>query len=164
MPQFDISTYFTQIFWLLTTFLCFWFVLDRIIIPKIAENIEARKRKYNDLILKAEKISKKARASLDKYNEMITAAKVNALEQIKENEKQLQEYILKKEEEINLELQNKVLEYEKQIQIDKVNAINKVNEISKNLAVNILHHLEIKDITIDDINKLPNIEDKRDVI
>ena len=47
MPQFDISTYFTQIFWLLTTFVCFWFALDKIIIPRIAENIEARKRKYN---------------------------------------------------------------------------------------------------------------------
>ena len=164
MPQFDISTYFTQIFWLLTTFVCFWFVLDKIIIPRIAENIEARKRKYNDLILKAEQISKKARATLAEYNETITAAKNNALEQIKENEKQLQEYIIKQEDELNKKFQKKIIEFEQQIKIDRDNALNRVDEISRELALKTLHQLNIKDITIEDVNKITLLEDKKDVI
>lgn len=164
MPQFDISTYFTQIFWLLTTFVCFWFVLDKIIIPRIAENIEARKRKYNDLILKAEQISKKARATLAEYNETITAAKNNTLEQIKENEKQLQEYIIKQEDELNKKLQKKIIEFEQQIKIDRDDALNRVDEISRELALKTLHQLNIKDITIEDVNKITLLEDKKDVI
>ena len=42
MPQLEISTYLTQIFWVLLTFICFWLVMDRFIIPGIAETIDAR--------------------------------------------------------------------------------------------------------------------------
>ena len=67
MPQFDVSTYIAQIFWLITTFLCFWFIMDKVIIPKITSTMDERKRKYDELIIKAEKINKKAKASLQKY-------------------------------------------------------------------------------------------------
>ena len=60
MPQLEMSTYGTQIFWVLLTFICFWLVMDRFIIPRIADMVEARKRKYDDYILKAEQITKKA--------------------------------------------------------------------------------------------------------
>lgn len=62
MPQLEISTYLTQIFWVLLTFICFWLVMDRFIIPGIAETIDARKRKYDDYLLKAERVNKKALA------------------------------------------------------------------------------------------------------
>ena len=149
---------------MLTTFVCFWFALDKIIIPRIAENIEARKRKYNDLILKAEQISKKARASLVEYNETITAAKNNALEQIKENEKQLQEYITKQEDEINKKLQKKIIDFEQQIKVDRDNVLNKGDEISRELALKTLHQLNINDISIEDVNNITLLEDKKDVI
>ena len=55
MPQLEISTYLTQIFWVITTFIIFWMVMDHVIIPKISDTIEARKRKYDDYIIKANK-------------------------------------------------------------------------------------------------------------
>ena len=77
MPQFEISTYISQIFWLITTFLCFWVIMDRFIVPKIRESVEERKRKYDEIILKAEKFNQKAKASLEKYENKIYAAKEN---------------------------------------------------------------------------------------
>ena len=100
MPQLDISTYLTQIFWVLVTFITFWMIMDHIIIPKISETIEARKRKYDDYIMKAEEINKKALATLERYEETLTAAKLQATEQIKANEEDLQKMIEKREEEI----------------------------------------------------------------
>ena len=50
MPQLEISTYLTQIFWVITTFIIFWMVMDHVIIPKISDTIEARKRKYDDYL------------------------------------------------------------------------------------------------------------------
>ena len=67
MPQLDFSTYLTQFFWVIVTFICFWFIMDKFIVPKLRDTIEERKRKYEDLILKADKINKKALESLKKY-------------------------------------------------------------------------------------------------
>ena len=45
MPQFDIITFFTQIFWLTIIFFGFYFVTLQSFIPKIAAVIKARKKK-----------------------------------------------------------------------------------------------------------------------
>ena len=82
MPQLEISTYLTQIFWVITTFIIFWMVMDHVIIPKISDTIEARKRKYDDYIIKAEEINKKALATLERYESTLAAAKSKASEQI----------------------------------------------------------------------------------
>ena len=107
MPQLEISTYLTQIFWVLLTFICFWLVMDRFIIPGIAETIDARKRKYDDYLLKAERVNKKALASLRRYEETLAAAKAEAASQIKKNEDELKNMIAEREEDINRQLKEK---------------------------------------------------------
>lgn len=164
MPQLDPSVFLPQAFWLISVFLLFWLIMDKIIIPKIEENIEARKRKYNDLILKAEQINKKAKKSLEKYNEAITVAKEKAFEQIKQSEKELQDYITQKEQELNIEIDNKLEMCEKQLLQEQAEVMSKVNDISKNIALTTLQYLEIKNISTNDIDDILKLEDKKDVI
>ena len=45
MPQFDIITFFTQIFWLTLIFFGFYFVTLQSFIPKIAAVLKARRKK-----------------------------------------------------------------------------------------------------------------------
>ena len=154
MPQFDISTYTTQIFWLVVVFFSFWFVMDKVITPKIMETIEDRKRKYNDLILKAERVNKKAFEALNKYEEKITAAKKNASEEIKKNEIELKEFIEKKEEEIEKNLEEKIKNSQDQIEKEKKEILNHIDELSEVLAFDIVKKIEIKNITIEDIKEI----------
>ena len=115
MPQLEVSTYISQIFWLITTFLSFWLIMDKIIIPRISETIEARKRKYNDFILKAEEINKKALSTLNKYEETLAAAKADAARQISENEAELKAFIAGQEAEMTKRLKQKVAENEEKL-------------------------------------------------
>lgn len=153
MPQLEISTYITQIFWLITTFLCFWFVMDKFIIPRISETIEDRKRKYNDFIYKAEEINKKALASLKNYEEALAVAKKKALEENIKNEEELKAFIKQEENAISERLKQKVAENEQRLFSEKKETMKKIEELSETAAYNILQKLDIKSVSIADIRK-----------
>ena len=137
MPQLELSTYLTQVFWVLTIFITLWIVMDRIIVPQIAEMIEARKRKYDDLILKADEINKKALASLESYNERLAAAKSKAINQINKNEQELKELIAEKEREIDACLHQKIIESEERLTAEKEEVLNKIMDIAEISAYSI---------------------------
>ena len=151
MPQLEISTYLTQIFWVLLTFICFWLVIDRFIIPGIAETIDARKRKYDDYLLKAERVNKKALASLRRYEETLAAAKAEAASQIKKNEDELKNMIAEREEDINRQLKEKIAESETQLLKDKEAAMSKIEEISQAAAYAVIQKLGLETVTAEDI-------------
>lgn len=159
MPQLEVSTYITQIFWLITTFLCFWFVMDKFIIPQISEMVEARKRKYDEFILKAEEVNKKAIASLKHYEEALAAAKINAYEQSRQNEAELKAFIKEEEENINARLKQKIAENEERLLIEKNETMKKIEELSQTAAIAVLKQLEIKSVSIADIQKASSKEE-----
>lgn len=125
--------------------------MDKIVIPQIAEMIDARKRKYEDLILKADEINKKALASLNSYNERLSAAKSKAIEQINKNEQELKELISTKEQEIDEKLQQKIVESEEKLAKEKEEILGKIIDISKATAYSVAKQLDLNSITLDDI-------------
>ena len=151
MPQLDISTYFTQFFWVIVTFISFWFVMDKLIVSKLKDTINKRRQKYDDLILKADKINKKALESLNKYEEIIAAAKLKADEQIKQDKLELKKFIEDKEQEIDLKLKEKVKQCENMLEQEGSNTLNKIDELSKNISLSIINQLDIKKVTMNDI-------------
>ncbi len=153
MPQLEVSTYISQIFWLITTFLSFWLIMDKIIIPRISETIEARKRKYNDFILKAEEINKKALSTLNKYEETLAAAKADAARQISENEAELKAFIAGQEAEMTKRLKQKVAENEEKLFHEKEETLKKIEELSQTAAITVLRQLGIKNVTPSNIQK-----------
>ena len=154
MPQFEISTYISQIFWLITTFLCFWVIMDRFIVPKIRESVEERKRKYDEIILKAEKFNQKAKASLEKYENKISAAKENMDITIKKHEEELKKIIEEQEQEIEVKLKRKIQESEKMLSQERKETIDKIDELSEQTALAIVKKLNLNHIKIDDIKNL----------
>ncbi len=151
MPQLEISTYLTQIFWVLITFISFWIIMDKAIIPRIAEQIEARKRKYDDYILKAEEINKKAIASLNQYEKALAAAKAKAAEQISLNEAELKQFIAEKEASLSEMLKNKIADNEAMLEKEKNETLKKIESLSQTAAFAILKKLEINSVSPADI-------------
>lgn len=160
MPQLDISTYATQIFWLLVSFISFWLIMDRIVIPRIAEKIEARKRKYDDFIRKADEINQKALDTLKQYEDKLAVAKAKASEQIAQSERMIKETIAAKEDEINQQLKQKMAENEAVLNKEKAKLMGKIEAMSKDTAYMILNKLELTSITKKDIDEAVIKEDK----
>ena len=153
MPQLDGTVYITQAFWLLVTFLSFWLIMAKLIVPRISEVIEARKRKYDDYIRKAEEINKQALLTLERYEEMLAVAKANASEQISQNEKDLKTMIADKETEINQQLKEKISEQEALLESERQKTLAKVKEISQNTAFDILQKLNLNIISREELSQ-----------
>jgi F-type H+-transporting ATPase subunit b len=57
MPQFDFTTYSSQIFWLLICILAIYFAMAKIVLPRIADIFEQRKENIDDNLSNAKSLS-----------------------------------------------------------------------------------------------------------
>ena len=53
MPQLDYVMFPTQIFWLLVTFVPLFFIMWRIVCPRISNTLEARQKRIDDNLERA---------------------------------------------------------------------------------------------------------------
>ena len=79
-----------------------------VIIPKIEEVMEQRRRKIDDFVQKAEKINKQALQSLNKYEKALQKAKNEADILLEQNKIALQESVSKKHTELEDMLNKKI--------------------------------------------------------
>ena len=74
MPQFDTSTFASQIFWLVVTFVTLYLVMWRVVAPRIAEVLESRRRRIEMNLEKAETLKKDAASARAAYEKALTGA------------------------------------------------------------------------------------------
>lgn len=144
MPQLDTSTYLSQIFWLLLTFLSLWFVMSWFIIPRIEDIMEQRRQKIDGFIQKAEKINKQALQSLDKYEKALKKAKEKANLRIEQNKTDLVKTISEKHAEIEDILNRKIADNEYMLEKQRQETLETVEQISELLADHILVKFGVK--------------------
>ena len=78
MPQFDPSTYSTQLFWLALTFLFLYLVIWKVVLPRITDVRDSRQRKIEDDLGKASELSEEAGVALARLEETHAEAAGNA--------------------------------------------------------------------------------------
>ena len=83
MPQFDPSTFSTQIFWLVVTFITLYFILWKVVLPKISDVLETRQDKIEDDIDRAAKLKAEAEEVLAAYHKALDDARSEAQAQVK---------------------------------------------------------------------------------
>lgn len=91
MPQLDINTYFSQIFWLLITFGIFYMFLNSVIIPKIKVIIENRNNKIEEFIDHAKNLRKSAENIKLEYEDVLKKSKIDADYILTEAKQQIEE-------------------------------------------------------------------------
>lgn len=74
MPQFDASTFATQLFWLTVSFVVFFLIMRNNALPKIEEALETRSRKIDDDLDKASAHREEAEAAMAAYEKALANA------------------------------------------------------------------------------------------
>ena len=92
LPQMDISTFPSQIFWLIVTFSILYVFMWKFVIPKLRIIIEERRDKISNDINEAEKLKSEAEEILNKYKSKMTSSNQDAVKIIAEAKKQSDEY------------------------------------------------------------------------
>lgn len=78
MPQFDFSTWGSQIFWLVVTFGVMYFLLSRFILPKIGTTISQRSDRIADDLDAASQMQREAEAAEAEYERQLADARAKA--------------------------------------------------------------------------------------
>ena len=122
LPQLDIVTYSSQIFWLAISFIVLYFLVAKIAMPRIAEVLEERQERIEDDLDKAETLKKEAYQVRIEYEKALATAR----ERAQDATRHAQEEIAKRGAEAESAAQAKVTvmleEAEKRISASKAGA------------------------------------------
>lgn len=154
MPQLDVSSYISQMFWLLLSFCALWFLLSTFIVPKLADVVEQRKRKIDEYVQKAEALNAQAQKSLEKYNETISFAEQQAEEDRNKGKEELKAYLQKTEADMAVNLNKKIADNEFMLATEKSNTLQQIEVIAQDLAYQIVQKLGFANIRRQDIAAL----------
>lgn len=71
MPQLDASTFVSQLFWLLVTFVALYLLMWRVVLPRIADLLQERQERMDDDLERAEALKKDAEGVLAAYEKAV---------------------------------------------------------------------------------------------
>ncbi|MCC8467194.1 MAG: ATP F0F1 synthase subunit B' [Rickettsia endosymbiont of Eriopis connexa] len=157
MPQFDIATYYSQIFWLIVTFGLLYIFVYKFITPKAEEIFNNRQTNIQDNITQADTLTQEVEKLNKYYNEEIDKTNTEIDRLKKEKIDSLESEFLIKKKNLEQDLKNSINQNIEDINLAaKQFRTNKREAIIK-LAVNIIEKIAG---TKADMNLLQNIKVK----
>ncbi|MCC8462630.1 MAG: ATP F0F1 synthase subunit B' [Rickettsia endosymbiont of Ecitomorpha arachnoides] len=158
MPQFDITTYYSQIFWLIITFGLLYIFVYKFITPKAEEIFNNRQTNIQDNITQADTLTQEVEKLNKYYNEEIDKTNTEIDRLKKEKIDSLESEFLIKKKNLEQDLKNSINQNIEDINLAaKQFRTNKSEAIIK-LAVNIIEKIAG---TKADMNLLQNIKVKQ---
>ena len=116
MPQLNPEFWFSQIFWLVITFGILYLILSKIILPKISDNLEARKSQVLENLELAEKQRNESETKLKEFDNIILKSKIKAKNLFNESRKKLLDDINSKRQKLEEEIYKEVKIVEAEIE------------------------------------------------
>ena len=153
LPQLDLATYSSQVFWLIISFVVLYFLVAKLAMPRIAEVLEERQERIEDDLDKAETLKKEAYQVRIEYEKALSAAR----EKAQEATRHAQEEIAKRSAEAESAAQVKVTvmleEAEKRIAASKTGAegtsADPISSLERSVAQEIVANAVQKLIGVD---------------
>jgi F-type H+-transporting ATPase subunit b len=134
MPQLDISTFSTQIVWLIITFSALFLVMWRVAVPRISDALEQRQKRIDDNLNKAAEFKKEAQAAIEAYEKSLAQARESAHSAIADANTILLAETKTKDEELGIKLELMLSTSEANIASAMENAINNVHKVAGEVA------------------------------
>ena len=158
MPQLDVATYPSLIFWLVLTFSFTFFVLKYYVTPKMSEILNDRKEKIDADLFVAKQSREEAENSKMDQEKSILDAKEKAIIIVRDAVEKSKSQLLINESKAKEKLSKKLEDAEKNILNVKRDSLKIVNEVASDIAVIITH--KISGIKISKNLILKSINDK----
>ena len=141
MPQLNTEFWFSQIFWLIIAFGLLFIVLSKLILPKISENLEARKSQILENIEAAEKQRETSENKIKEYEKIIIDSKNEAKNYFSKAREKILKDIDKKREILENEINKEIKNAEREITDLKNKSPEKINKIAIETSSNLVKQL-----------------------
>jgi len=89
MPQFDPTSFASQLFWLVVFFVLLYRYLTRTVIPRLSEVIEDREKTVQDDLSRADEFKARTNAAIEAYEQALQEARSKAQALLKETQEEM---------------------------------------------------------------------------
>jgi F-type H+-transporting ATPase subunit b len=141
MPQFDPSTFASQIFWLVVTFLTLYWVIAKFAIPRIGDILEQRARLIQDDLDRAAALKADTDAAIATYEKAMTSARNQARDVLLATANEMKKIADEKTTAVNAEVGKQVADAEARIAQAKTEAMASIKSIAADTAREAVSHL-----------------------
>lgn len=128
LPQMDVTTFPSQLFWLAVTFSCLFFAMRLSILPRLGGIIEERKDRIADDLDQAAEFKQQAEEAQAAYDDALSQARAKSQNIAAETRSAIDDQISTMQSSMESELAEKVEEAELRISAMKQTAQNTVHE------------------------------------
>ena len=130
MPQLNSEFWISQVFWLIITFGFLFFILSKIILPKVSNNLENRKTQIKENIEIAEKQRLESDNKIKEFEKIILDSKLEAKNYFNKAREKIINDLDKKKLKLETEINSEIQLAEKEIIDLKNNSSKKINTIA----------------------------------
>jgi len=141
MPQLDFSTFPNQIFWLVLSLIVVYFIVAKVILPRIGGVIEERHSVISDYIGQAADFKKQAEKAEADYETALKEARSSAQAIAAETKAEIQKELDKAVAKADAEISAKTAESEAAIAVIRESAVENVREVATATAGEIVSAL-----------------------
>jgi F-type H+-transporting ATPase subunit b len=135
MPQFDASTFSSQLFWLFICFSTLCFFMARFILPKIGSNIQRRKTYIDQHSILIDNLNSEYKCLEEKQVKLQDQMQKDILKLMQNSQKELMEFKQEEIRKINKEIRSLFVESQKKIDdsFENMDVKSIVDSISKDI-------------------------------
>lgn len=141
MPQLDVTTFSSQIFWLVLTFALLYLLLANLIVPRIGSVLENRRSKITSDLNKAEQMQSEALAAQAHYELALKDARRRASSLVADTSAVSEKAAATRIAELEAQLEKKIADAEARVNGAKAEALTKLAPMSQELAQQIVEKL-----------------------
>jgi F-type H+-transporting ATPase subunit b len=141
MPQFDLATFPTQIFWLAVSFFVLYLLMARVALPRINRVLEERQRRIDDNLDRAQALKDEADAAKSEYERVIGEARETARAAIAEASQEMAAEAQQRREELERRLTQDIKAAEARIDDAKDRAIAGLRDAAIEVATSAANRL-----------------------
>ena len=141
MPQFDPSTFASQLFWLFVTFVALYWVIARIAVPRIGEVLEQRARVIQDDLDRAGQLKAETDAAIAAYDRAMAEARGQAYEHMKVIQAEMKAVADKRTADVTADVSRQITEAEGRINAAKQQALDSIKSVAAETARDVVAKL-----------------------
>jgi F-type H+-transporting ATPase subunit b len=134
VPQLEVWTFPSQIFWLIICFSILYYLLSRKALPRVSEILEARQDRIAADLDQAQRLRREAQAALATYEQAIAKAQDDAHRLLAEAQNRLQADAAERQAELDRQLGKQLMEAEQRIAAARDRALAELEDAAVGAA------------------------------
>lgn len=152
-PPLDSSTFPSQLLWLVVFFGALYYILSRVLLPKISSILETRKMRIDGDLARAQALKEETEAAIKSYEKALADARTRANDIAKDTRDNVTKDVDLEQSKVNASLGQKISQAEARIAASKATAMASVGSIAEEATAEIMAALTGSKLAKADIAK-----------